>query len=463
MTARRIGAAIIIFIALGLGYLNYLAESGTTSAFNWLPKFKLGLDLRGGSQLVYEADPVEIAKLPPAEVAGALESLREVIERRINAFGVGEPVIQLESVGLGESARERLIVELPGVTDLQQAIAQINVTPILEFKTERPDGAEKEAILAAIEQAKADMEAGKPITPTELLLQDPYFISSPLTGRYLERAQVVFTPGVINPAISLEFNEEGGEIFATLTKTNVGKAIGIYLDGVGISAPVVREEIRDGKAEISGQFTIEEARELARNLNLGALPVPIKLVSTETIGATLGADALARGINAGLIGLAVVGLFMLLWYRLPGLVSIIALTIYIILILTIFRLVGVTLTAAGIAGLILSFGMSLDSNILIFERLKEEIKAGKHLHDAIKEGFARAWFSIRDSNLSSLIAGIVLFWFGTSLIKGFAVTLVLGLIVGLFTAISVTRTLLLALAPAHAGRVSKFLFKCGFK
>ena len=436
MTGRRIGALVIILLALGLGYLNYLAETSSVSFFNLLPKFKLGLDLRGGSQLVYEADPVELAKLPAGEVAGALESLRGVIERRINAFGVGEPVIQLERVGLGAGAHERLIVELPGVTDVNEAIKQINVTPILEFK---------------VFEANAESEAGGE------------FVSSPLTGRYLEQAQVVFNQGAISPAISLEFNEEGGKIFATLTRENINQPVGIFLDGALISAPIVREEIRDGKAEISGQFTVDEARELSRNLNLGALPVPIKLVSTETIGATLGGDALNRGIEAGLIGLAVVGLFMLLWYRLPGLISIIALTIYVILILTIFRLVGVTLTAAGIAGLILSFGMSLDSNILIFERLKEEIKAGKHLHDAIKEGFARAWFSIRDSNLSSLIAGIVLFWFGTSLIKGFAVTLVFGLIVGLFTAISVTRTLLLALAPSHAGRVAKFLFKCGFK
>lgn len=429
MSGRRIGALIVILLAIGLGYLNYLAETDSSSAFNLLPKFKLGLDLRGGSHLVYEADPAEIAKLPSGEVSGAMISLREVIERRINAFGVAEPVIQIESVGLGDTARERLVVELPGVTDVAEAIKLIKVTPLLEFKT----------------------------------VQEKGFGDTALSGRYLKRAQVVFNQNSISPAISIEFDSAGAEIFAKLTRENVGSPLAIFLDGAPISAPVVREEIRDGKAEISGQFTLQEARDLARNLNLGALPVPISLVSTETIGATLGGDTLNHGIRAGLIGLVVVALFMLFWYRLPGLVSVVALAIYVVLILTVFRLVGVTLTAAGIAGLVLSFGIALDANVLIFERLKEELKSGHHLAEAVHSGFSKAWLAIRDSNFSSLISAVILFWFGTSLIKGFALTLSLGIIVSMLTAISVTRTFLLALTPSHAGGLAKFLFKSGFK
>ncbi len=420
MWTRRVISLLIIASAVGLAFWLYAR-----------PHFKLGLDLRGGSHLVYEADTTALA---PADIREAMASLREVIERRINAFGVAEPLIQAEESGLGLGAKHRLIVELPGVTDLEEAIALINVTPELEFR-----------VLASGSQATTS----------------PEFVSSGLTGRYLERASVDFSQQTINPSIAVTFNGEGAKLFASITEANIGQPVGIYLDGNLISAPSVREPIRDGQAVINGQFTVDEARELARNLNLGALPVPITLASTETVGPTLGAEALAAGLRAGLLGLAVVALFMILWYRLPGLISVLGLAVYAVLMLVLFRLFGVTLTAAGIAGFILSVGMALDANVLIFERLKEEIWSGKDIHEAIREGFSRAWFAIRDSNLSSIISAVVLFWFGTALIKGFALTLALGIIVSMFTATVITRTFLLSVAPRHKKPFTKFLFSSG--
>lgn len=421
MFGRRVLALVLLALAAGLGYYLYTH-----------PTFKLGLDLRGGSHLVYEAD---VSELQSADIGEAMNSLREVIERRINAFGVAEPLIQLEESILSGESKHRLIIELPGVTDLQEALALIDVTPELDFRLIQPS---------------ADPAA----TTTE-------FVSSGLTGRYLQRATVEFSQQSINPSISVTFNDEGKVLFAKLTTDHVGEPVGIFLDGQLISAPVVREPITTGQAEISGQFTVEEARQLARNLNLGALPVPIALVSTQTVGPTLGAEALDRGVRAGLLGLLVVAIFMLLWYRLPGLVAVVSLAIYVVLMLGLFKLFGVTLTAAGIAGFILSVGMAVDANILIFARLKEEMKHTDDMHDALAHAFSRAWLSIRDSNLSSIISALILFWFGTSLIKGFALTLALGVLVSMLTAITITRTFLLALGVRHRNRLTQFLFSSG--
>jgi protein-export membrane protein SecD len=224
---------------------------------------------------------------------------------------------------------------------------------------------------------------------------------------------------------------------------------------------VIKDEIIDGKAVISGSFTRDEAKTLVRNLNYGALPVPIELISTETVGASLGENAKTAGVNAGIVGFALLVAFLILWYRLPGFVASISLVIYIILSLAIFKLIPVTFTAAGIAGFILSIGMAVDANVLIFERMKEELKRGKSVHDAMHEGFTRAWLSIRDSNISSIITAIVLFWLGTSAVKGFALTLGLGVVVSMFTAITVSRTFLFAIVPASNNRFVKFLFSNG--
>ena len=270
--------------------------------------------------------------------------------------------------------------------------------------------------------------------------------------------------GLNEPVVLLHFNDEGKEIFAKLTKENVGKVFGIFLDGQLISYPTIREPILQGTAVISGNFTLQEAQELVRNLNFGALPVPIELLSTQGIGATLGKDALVKGIDAAIIGLALVIVFMLFWYRLPGLVSAFALLNYVLLMLVAFKYLGVTLTAAGIAGFILSLGMAVDANILIFERMNEELQNGKKLKDAIEEGFARAWTSIRDGNLSSLITAAILFWFGTSLLKGFALVFALGIALSMLSAIWVTKVFLLALSEVAPDNKSfKKLFRSGFK
>lgn len=474
MNKIRLTALALILSGALIGFFVYYSEINSDSSL-YRP-FKLGLDLSGGSQLVYQAD---VSNLNSADVSGAMNSLREVIERRINVFGVSEPIVQVEYSPLAEGSPHRLIVSLPGVTDVKQATEMISATPVLEFKTERPDGAEKEAIVSAVNEIndfiKAQAGEIKDMATLDSLLannfsaetlelskQDPYFVASGLTGRYLKKAQVSFSQNSISPSISLEFNNEGADMFAEITKNNVGKPVAIYLDGAIISAPEVQEEIRDGQAEISGQFTVQEAKELVRNLNLGALPVPITLASVQTVGATLGIEALEKGIFAGLIGLLLIAVFMILWYRLPGLVAILALAIYVILVLAVFKLIPVTLTAAGIAGFILSIGLAVDANVLIFERTKEELAKGKTVHDAVSEGFSRAWLSIRDSNLSSIISATVLFWFGTSLIKGFALTLSIGILVSMFTALTVSRTLLLALGFRKNNNFTKFMFGGGF-
>ena len=410
-------------------YLPFLrAEQG--SFFARFP-FRLGLDLKGGVHLIYLAD---ISSLNYKEVGEAMEGLRDVIERRVNLFGVAEPVIQIERVGGALNpmeAQQRLIVELPGVADLGQAIDMIGATPFLEFKTERPEDKRNEII-----------EAQK---NNERIYEDPYFVSTQLTGRYLEKAILDFDQTTYAPSIIIEFNDEGEKIFGDLTAENVGKRVAIYLDGAPLSIPVVREAIKTGRAQITGDFTPNEAKELVRNLNSGALPVPIALISQQSIGASLGEEALRRGIFAGLIGILVVVLFLIFWYRLPGLIAVFALFIYAALALFIFKLIPVTLTAAGLAGFILSVGMAVDANILIFERMKEEARLGKTYQTAMEEGFRRAWPSIRDSNISSLITCFILYWMGTSIVKGFALTLGIGVLLSMFSAITVSRTFLLSL------------------
>ena len=432
MTRIRFWAIILLLAGILIGYFNYYSQ--VNPEWSFYKPFKLGLDLSGGSRLTYEAD---VSHLNPADVADAMSSLREVIDRRVNVFGVSEPIVQTESSALSGTVHNRLIVELPGVTDIKEATKMIAATPQLEFQVLKP------GVIA------------ETATSTD-------FIATGLTGRYLKKAQVTFNQNSLSPSISIEFNSEGAKLFDAITKANVGKPVAILLDNQIISAPNVREEIRDGQAEISGQFTVEEAKNLVRDLNLGALPVPIKLASTQIVGATLGSEAAKKGVEAGLIGLFIVAIFMVLWYRLPGLVAVVSLSIYVMLMLAIFKLLPVTLTAAGIAGFILSIGIAVDANVLIFERFKEELKTGKGMYEAMKEGFHRAWTSIRDSNLSSIISAAILFWFGTSLIKGFALTLALGIIVSMFTAIIVTRTLLLALGFRNQVGLTKFLFGSAF-
>ena len=341
----------------------------------------------------------------------------------------------------------------------------IGQTPLLEFKTQRPEGPEQDKLIADFEAVQDKVLSGEVLLSS---LEDPYFVPTPLTGRFLERATLEFSQGGMGgasavggePMVVLTFNKEGSDLFEKITGENVDKLVAIYLDGAPISTPVVREAITGGEAVISGSFTPEEAKQLVGRLNSGALPVPIELISTQTVGPSLGAEAVDAGVFAALIGFGVLSILILFWYRLPGLIAIIALVIYSLLMFAMFKLVPVTLTAAGIAGFILSLGMAVDANILIFERMKEEMRSGKTIADALENGFDRAWSSIRDSNLSSMITAVILFWFGTALIKGFALTFGLGVLVSMVSAIIVSKVLLLSVTSKNS-KVMRFLFSNG--
>ncbi len=441
MFGKRISAVIIVLVACAIGFFVYNSEQGNSEY-----AFKLGLDLDGGTQLVYKAD---VSGVESSQVSEAMTALKDVIERRVNVFGVSEPLVQVEEGGvISGNSEQRLIVELPGVTDIDKAVDVLGKTPLLEFKLQRDN----------LPQSQEEIENLGP---------DDVFVSTNLTGRFLQKAELQFAQqntGLGEPSVLLMFNTEGKELFAKLTKDNTGKVLAIFLDGVAISVPVIREEISDGRAVISGGFSIEEARVLVRNLNLGALPVPIELVGSQVVGATLGHDAVQAGVIAGMYGFLLIAIFLLAWYRLPGFLAIISLAIYVVVMLALFKLIPVTMTAAAIAGFVMSLGMAVDANVLVFERMREEIASGKSIQESIKEGFSRAWSSVRDSNISNIITASILFWFGTSLIKGFALVLMLGVVVNLITAIGVNRLLLYVFAPrgTESGPISRFLFGKGF-
>jgi len=444
MWKKRLAAVVLVLAAVVVGYYADIRVS-QKSAFPFVAvsvnhaKYKLGLDLNGGTHLVYKADT---SKLIGGDVGSAMTALRDVIERRVNLFGVSEPIVQVEKGGVVGGGEDRLIVELPGVTNVDEAIKLIGETPVLEFKLVKDTKGMTE-------------EQVKKLAPKEL------FIDTGLTGRFLAKAALDFDQRTGEPKVLLTFNSEGQKLFSKITRENIDRVLAIFLDGTAISTPVIREEITSGDAVISGGFRVDEAKQLARNLNYGALPVEIKLISTQTIGASLGEDALNAGVRSGIIAYLIIALFLILWYRLPGFLASIALLFYVSLNLLIFKFL-VTLTAAGIAGFILSIGMAVDANILIFERMKEELRRGHNLEDAIREGFARAWTSIRDSNLSSIITAIILYWFASnSLIKGFAFVFFIGVVTSMFTAIAASRTLLMALGAKGQGKLSKFLFGSG--
>ena len=440
MLKTRLVALAVFLLGAGIGWFVY------DSQMDGYRPFRLGLDLSGGTQLVYKAD---VSAVPGSEVASAMNSLRDTIERRVNLFGVAEPIVQTERGGtLAGETQERLIVELPGVTDTDAAIAMIGQTPTLEFRLLKVD-------------------AVTPAEGTPLAQVVDLFEPATVTGKHVEKAELQFGQGGTNlpneAMVVLRFGSEGATLFGNLTRDNIGRPFGIFLDGILISIPTIREPIPDGTAVISGNFTPNEARELVRNLNFGALPLPIELLTTETVGGTLGGEAVMNGLWAGIWGVLAVAIFMILWYRLPGVIATLALALYVLLSLAIFKLIPVTLTAAGMAAFILSIGMAVDANILIFERTKEELEKGKSPHDAIRDGFGRAWLSIRDSNISSMITAIILFWFGTSIVQGFALVFGLGVMISMLTAITVSRNFLLALGFAQESRAAKFLFGSGAK
>lgn len=416
MTTRNrtlIGVAGIAALAVAVVLMVLPPSHGGVLA-KYLPRIRLGLDLQGGTQIIYDANMQDV---PAADQTTALEGVRDVIERRVNVFGVTEPVVQILRGGT-----PRVLVELPGVQDAEGAIKQIGETPQLDFREED-------------ESTKVKDEEGKEF-------EIPTWKRSELTGRHLDRADVVFHPQTGEPQVSLVFDGEGKQLFADITKRNVGKRIAIFLDGAPITAPVVQEAITAGEAVITGTFTIQDAKQLATRLNAGALPVPITLATRTTIGPSLGKDSLAQSVLAGIIGMMLLAVIMIAVYRLPGVGAIIALLLYGALVFAILQALGATLTVAGIAGFILSLGMAVDANILIFERMKEGLRSSHSLSASLAEGFKEAWPSIRDSNISSLITAALLYAFGSSVVRGFATTLSIGIVLSMFTAVVVTRVLL---------------------
>jgi len=556
---RKVWMTFVGILILGLffGGIVYPKVPQFIPLADWFNKFQvhLGLDLQGGAHLVYEADVSEIAL---ADRGDAVEGVRDVIERRVNALGVSEPLVQTNQIG----NTYRVIIELAGVFDINDAIKQIGETPLLEFKEQNLNTSAADIQLTAEEQAQIDaynvnakqraqdllnqiktgadfgdlatqfsedptakdnagdlgfaksgsfvpefddilfnklkdgeiypelvqtqfgyhiiqrLEAreatstfaaettnGETVNLTgtgteevhgrhililtedaaDLYPIDPW-VNTGLSGKQLEHAQVIFDQQLGSPEISLKFNSEGTDLFAQITERNLNQPVAIFLDGEAISVPVVQNIISNGEAVISGDFTITEAKLLAQRLNAGALPVPVTLVSQLQVGPSLGGESVSKSISAGFWGLIFVMIFMLLVYRLSGLLADVSLIIYTVVLIGLFEWIPVTLTLAGIAGFILSIGMAVDANVLIFERMKEELRSGKSLKVAIEEGFARAWSSIRDSNISSLITAVILIWFGSSIIKGFALTLSIGILVSIFSAITITRTFLRLLA-----------------
>ena len=527
---------LVIILALVVGLISYPRAVAKIppvyNAFNKL-KINLGLDLQGGIHLEYKADT---SKIDSAKIDSAMQGVQDAAERRVNAFGVAEPVIYTTKSGNDR----RLIIELAGVKDINEAKKMIGNMPFLEFKEEGPADTSKDIPQDMLDKLNAqakqkaedllkkalaggdfaqlakdnsedpsnkdeggdldfvtkglfvpefdkvlfeenlkDGEVYKELVETQfgwhiikkieqkgggdalevhaahILLAkksnpepQPTFVPTGLTGKNLKNASVGFdNQGLSNPKIDLEFDSEGADLFAEITKKNIGKSLPVFLDGNMLTSPTIQSEITGGKAEITGTFTNEEANNLVKRLNEGALPVPIREVDSQSVEASLGQASLEKSIKAGIIGLAVVIIFMLAYYRFLGLIAVVALLIYMGLMISIFRLSGltpwqITLTLPGIAGFILSIGMAVDANILIFERAKEEIRRGRNILGALDEGFKRAWTSIRDGNFSSIITAFILIELGTGFVKGFAVTLIVGVLLSMFTAVTISRTLL---------------------
>jgi preprotein translocase subunit SecD len=414
----------------------------------------LGLDLQGGTRLVLEGRGTEKVPLSDDAMAGAVA----VIRNRIDALGVTEPIIQ-------RKGKDQIVVELPGVKDPERAISVIGDTALLEFvEAEWAPADESKLTPEKVKEfygEEAYLDEHKIMRGKEMVRVQPIILKKAvLTGALLKGAW----PGVDeygNPVVDIEFNSEGAKLFAEVTSRSVGRPIAILLDKKIISAPNVREPIPSGKAQISGDFTIEEVQDFVIKLKAGALPIPVKPVETRIVGPTLGRDSIDKSKVAGVIGFAIIAAFMILYYRLPGFLADLALGIYITIVLCVLSLIHATLTLPGIAGLLLSIGMAVDANIIIFERLKEELRLKKTIKLSIDTSFNRAFSAILDSNVTTVIAAATLFFVGTGTIKGFAVTLSVGIAASMFTAIVITRMLMNMLVDGKilSGAESKLVYK----
>lgn len=410
------------------------------------PRFpvRLGLDLQGGLQVLLEADLPDDQNIS----LDSMNTARQIIDRRVNAIGVSEPLVQVEGT-------RRILVELPGIEDPQEALSLIQETALLEFvdtgDTPLPEGM---CIRTNLNEGPSRCELDETNGGTGSLSEPPTF-NTILTGSGLREAGVN-ADQLGQYFVDFVLTEEGGRVFAEHTRQNQGRFLTIVLDKKVISSPSINAVIEDA-GTITGSFTLEEAQQLATQLQFGSLPVPLRIESTRQVGATLGEQSIDASIRAGAIGVVVVLLFMLIYYRLPGVLADVALIIYVLLSFAVFKAVGVTLTLPAITGFLLSTGMAVDANVLVFERIKEEMRKGAHLEDAIDTGFSRAWGSIRDSNVATLVICFILWTFGRNFgagaVEGFAVTLAIGVFISMFTAVLVTRTLVRVFLGRSANRL----------
>ena len=427
---------LIIVLTIIAIYLNIPDTPGIPGIDRQI-QTRLGLDLVGGVQALLEAD------LPPDQAIDteAMQTARSIVENRVNGLGVTEAVVQ-------QAGERRIVVELPGEKDPEHALATLKQTGLLEF-VDFSELTPQEAFTLVgtkIETNFATQQSSVQPSQTLTSTQTAKIYPTVMTGSALKSVSVTSTQLTGEPEVAFELNSEGAQIFKDYTTAHVGQVLAIVLDKEVISVPTINEPITEGQGTISGNFTVESANVLAVQLRYGSLPIPLKIVESRTVGPTLGQDSLRKSLIAGAVGFAIVILFMGLYYRLPGFVAIFAILVYALVTFALIRAIPITLTLPGIAGFLLSTGSALDANILTFERLKEELRAGQTIRQAVKLGWDRAWPSIRDSNIATLITCAILYYFGSTLgatiVKGFSLTLFLGVIVSLFTALFVTRTAL---------------------
>lgn len=395
-------------------------------------ELKQGLDIQGGIQVVLQAD---MSQIDEADRVVALESAREIILRRVDMYGLAEPIVKT----LVSENDYRIVVELPGLNDPSQALELVGQTALLEFQLVRY------SVVDPLDTAEnsGELEVELPQQPTVTLEQ------TGLTGSQLKRSNIQFDQTTGEPLVAIQFDDEGRELFASITTENEGESLAIVIDNQVLMAPVIQSPIINGQATITGGFSLEEAEKLSIQLNAGALPVPISVLEQRNVDATLGAESIQKSTYAGVVGIALVMLFMIIYYGMKGFLASIALTVYAILTVAVYKLIGVTVTLPGIAGLLLSIGMAVDSNILIFERMKEELRLEKPFAIALELGFGRAWDSIKDANLATIITALILinpmdfsFLNSGGMVRGFGITLLIGVMLSLFTGVVVTRTLM---------------------